>query len=367
MTMLRELPEVLHVAMIGHGFIGSIHSNAFHQVARFFPSPFRIETKIVCGRDRSQLQVVASRWGWHEIATEWESVIERDDIHIIDIATPNYLHAPIAIAAAKAGKIVFCEKPLATSMTEAEEMARTARSLSNLVWFNYRRIPAVVLAKRIIDEGRLGEIFHYRALYLNQSGIDPSKATTWRYRHNEAGSGASGDLLSHCLEMAFYLNGEIDEICAFNKTFVPNRDVDDAVMLLARFKNGSIGTFEATRFGVGFRNSLSFQVHGSSGMLRFDLDDMNKLEFYDATDSPALQGRKEIIVSGPDHPYAKNFWKPGHAIGFEHTFIATLGDFLLSLQDGTAFHPNFDDGLRVQKILNAISCSSQNRRWETVM
>ena len=364
--MTSEFPDVLNIAMIGHGFIGAVHSNAIHQVSRFFPTRFRVRPKLVCGRDQATLQAFAARWDWQETSSDWRSVIERDDIQVIDIAVPNHLHAPITIAAAKAGKVIWCEKPLAMTVAEAAQMADAARSVPNLVWFNYRRIPAVVLAKQMIEESRLGEIFHYRALYLNQSGIDPAKATSWRYRRDEAGSGASGDLLSHCLEMALYLNDEIAEICGLNKTFVPNRDVDDAVMLIARFSNGSVGTFEATRFGVGYRNALSFQIHGSKGMLYFDLDDMNKLEFYDASEAPRLQGKKQIIVPGPDHPYAKTFWKPGHSIGFEHTFIATLGDFLLSLQDGTGFHPNFDDGVMVQKLLHAISCSSENRCWESL-
>jgi predicted dehydrogenase len=361
---MAEFPEVLNIAMVGHGFIAAVHSNAIHQVRRFFPTRFGLRTQVVCGRDRASLQAMADRWGWQETAVDWQTVIERDDIHVVDIATPNILHAPIAIAAAKAGKIVWCEKPLATTLTEAADMAEATKKVPTLVWFNYRRIPAVVLAKQMIEQERLGEIFHYRALYLNQSGVDPAKATGWRYRLSEAGSGASGDLLSHCLEMALYLNGEIEEVCASSKTFIKNRDVDDAVMLMARFSNGSIGTFEATRFGVGFRNSLSFQIHGSKGMLQFDLEDMNSLRFYDATETPGVQGTKKLMVPGPDQPYAGNFWKPGHPIGFEHTFIATLGDFLSALQTGTTFHPNFNDGLKVQKLLEAISRSSETRSWQ---
>ena len=364
---MRQIPEVLNVAMVGHGFIGAVHSNAMQQVNRFFSNRIRPHTQVVCGRNRDLLEAMAARWGWQETTADWRSVIERNDIHVVDIATPNYLHAPIAIAAAQAGKIVWCEKPLATTLKAAAEMAEAARNLPNLVWFNYRRVPAVVLAKQLIEQGRLGQIFHYRALYLNQSGVDPAKTTTWRYRRSEAGSGATGDLLSHCLEMALYLNGEIDEVCASCKTFAAARDVDDAVMLLVRFKNGSMGTFEATRFGVGFRNALSFQIHGSRGMLQFDLEDMNSLQFFDATEAPGVQGRKRLTVPGPDHPYAKNFWKPGHAIGFEHTFIATLGDFLSALQEGTAFHPNFDDGLKVQALLDAISRSSETRSWEKLL
>jgi predicted dehydrogenase len=361
---MNKIPEVLNVAMVGHGFIGAVHSNAMHQVSRFFPGRFRIHTQVVCGRNRDPLQAMARRWDWQETAADWRSVIERDDIQVVDIATPNHLHAPIAMAAARAGKIIWCEKPLATTLNEASEMLGAARNLPNLVWFNYRRVPAVVLAKQLIEQGRLGQIFHYRALYLNQSGVDPAKTATWRYRRSEAGSGATGDLLSHCLEMALYLNGEIDEVCASCKTFAAGRDVDDAVMLLARFNNGSIGSFEATRFGVGFRNALSFQIHGSKGMLQFDLEEMNILKFFDATEASGVQGPRTLTVPGPDQPYAQNFWKPGHAIGFEHTFIATLGDFLSALQEDKTFHPNFNDGWKVQKLLDAISRSSETRSWE---
>jgi len=361
---MAEHKKQLNIAMVGSGFIARAHSNAFHQVGRFFDSPFELNTKVVCARDTNKLDRFAQQWSWEQTGTDWRTAISRSDIDVVDIAVPNALHAEIAILAAQAGKIIWCEKPLAVSVDEARKMSDAVHGKPNLVWFNYRRSPAVVLAKQMIEQGRLGEIFHYRALYLNQSGVDPAKATGWRYRLSEAGSGASGDLLSHCLEMALYLNGEIEEVCASSKTFIKNRDVDDAVMLMARFSNGSIGTFEATRFGVGFRNSLSFQIHGSKGMLQFDLEDMNSLRFYDATETPGVQGTKKLMVPGPDHPYVRNFWKPGHPIGFEHTFIATLGDFLSALQTGTTFHPNFNDGLKVQKLLEAISRSSETRSWQ---
>jgi predicted dehydrogenase len=273
------------------------------------------------------------------------------------------LHAPIAIEAAQAGKIVLCEKPLAMSVAEADKIVQAARGNPSLVWFNYRRVPAIALAKRFIDEGRLGQVFHYRSHYFNQSGVDPAKGKTWRYQRDEAGSGALGDLLSHSLDTALYLNGEIAELCAATHTFIPGREVDDAVMLMAHFSNGSLGSFEASRFGVGRRNSNGFEIYGSRGSLAFDLEDMNRLQFFDATDKPADQAWRNLLVTGPDHPYSANFWKPGHLIGYEHTFIATLGDFLQALAAGQEFHPNFDDALRTQKLMEVVQLSANSRKW----
>ena len=352
----------LNIAMIGTGFIAKAHSNAFRQVGHFFDVPYELELKVLCGRNEAKRDAMASTWGWAETASDWHQVVGRADIDIIDIATPNVLHAPIALAAAQAGKTIFCEKPLAMSLAEAESMAGVVKSPS-LVWFNYRRIPAVALAKRMIEEGRLGEIYHYRGVYLNESGSNPSKATTWRYRRSESGSGAMGDLLAHSLDLALYLNGPLSELTAMTHTFAAGRDVDDAAMLLARFENGSIGTFEATRFGVGSRNRNSFEIHGSRGMLGFNLEDMNRLIYYDATEAPSLRAARNLMVTGPGHPYSENFWKPGHTIGYEHTFIATLGDFLLALAKGEEFHPNFDDAVVVQRLLSAVEESAGSRVW----
>ena len=355
--------QALNIAMIGHGFIARAHSNAFLQVSHFFDSPYELIPKVICGRDREKTEQMASRWGWQEVATDWQSVVERPDIQVIDIATPNALHAPIALAAAAAGKMIWCEKPLAMSVKEAEAMCAAVKNVPNLVWFNYRRVPAVAFAKVLLDEGRLGQIYHYRGLYLNQSGNNPAKTSGWRYQRAQAGSGALGDLLSHSIDMALYLNGAISDFVAMSHTFAPGRDVDDAVALLARFSNGSIGTFEATRYGVGRRNGNMFQIHGSKGMLAFDLERMNRLEFLDATEPPELQAARDIMVTGPHHPYSENFWKPGHEIGYEHTFIATLGDFLQALSRGEPFHPDFEDALRVQRVLEAIVWSASSATW----
>jgi predicted dehydrogenase len=354
--------QKLNVAMIGTGFIAKAHSNAFRQVGHFFDTPYELRLKVLCGRNRTKLESGATQWGWDETASDWQAVLGRQDIDIVDIAVPNALHAPVAMAAAKAGKIVLCEKPLATSLAEAETMASAMRAVPVLVWFNYRRIPAVVFAKRLIDEGRLGQTYHYRALYLNQSGNDPAKATTWRYRRAEAGMGAAGDLLSHSIDGALYLNGPIVELSAVMHTFASGRDVDDATLLLARFANGSIGTFEATRYGVGCRNRKTFEINGSKGMLRFNLEEMNQLEFLDATEPPNQQGLRNLTVTGPDHPYSENFWKPGHIIGYEHTFIATLGDFLGALGRKEPQH-HLEAAVAVQRVLDAVERSSASRNW----
>ena len=353
--------QTLNVAMIGSGSIAKAHSNAFRQVTHFFDVPYDLRLKVICGRNQARLDSAAAQWGWEEVSTDWQAVVARPDIDVVDIAAPNILHAPVAIAAARAGKMVWCEKPLATSLPEAESMAHALREIPNLVWFNYRRIPAVVFAKRLIDEGRLGQTYHYRALYLNQSGNDPSKAATWRYKRSEAGLGAAGDLLSHSIDSALYLNGPITELTAMMHTFVPGRDVDDATCFLARYANGSVGTFEATRYGVGCRNRHAFEINGSKGMLRFNLEHMNQLEFYDAAETPNQQGMKNITVTGPDHPYSDNFWKPGHIIGYEHTFIAVLGDFLKALARKESRYPDFDDAVAVQRVLDAVERSAASR------
>lgn len=349
--------------MVGSGFIAGAHSNAFNQVGRFFDVPFSLHLKVLCGRDPAKLEIFAQKWGWAETSTDWQNAVTRSDIDIVDIAVPNLLHAPIAIAAAEAGKMIWCEKPLAMSVAEAQRMADAAEEVPNLVWFNYRGVPAVAFAKQLIEEGRLGHIYHYRSHYFNQSGVDPAKGQTWRYRRAEAGSGAMGDLLTHSLDMAVYLNGDISELSAMQHTFIPGREVDDAVSLLARFANGSMGNFEASRFGVGRRNGIGFEIYGSKGNLAFDLEEMNRLRFFDATVPANLQADGSILVTGPNHPYWSNFWKPGHAVGYEHTFIATLGDFLGCLAKDQPFHPNFQDGLKIQALLATVESSTRSRQW----
>jgi predicted dehydrogenase len=356
----------LRIALLGQGFMGKAHSNAYAQVRRFFDIPFRLKMSVLCGRDTAALAKSAQAWGWGETATDWRAVMERPDIDLVDVALPNHLHCEAAIAAARAGKIVLCEKPLANTLEEARRMAAAAQSVPNMVWFNYRRVPAVAYAKQLIEEGRLGRIFHYRASYQQQWGADSKRPPNWKMDPEQAGHGVIGDLLSHVIDLALYLNGSIERTTALSRIFASGRKVEDAVASLVTFSNGSVGTMEATRFGVGSLNRNSFEVQGEKGMLRFNLEDLNRLEYFDATEPPALQGVKSFLVTDTHQPYGKNFWRPGHIIGYEHTFIAALADFLFSLDKSEEFHPNFEDGLRVQEVLEAVLESARSQNWEAI-
>ncbi len=365
----------LNVAMIGYGFMGKAHSNAYAQVGHFFPGVRAVRRRVVCGRGRSGLEALAGAWGWEEAETDWRRVIDRKDVDIVDICTPNYLHAPIAIAAAEAGKMVLCEKPLANSVEEAEAMAAAAAQVPNFVWFNYRRVPAVDLARRLIAEGRLGRIYHYRALYLQQWGPDPGRPRNWKMARRTAGSGVNGDLNSHLLDTAMMLLGPISELSATFETFLPEKpdpdrpgqsypvDIDDAVLLQARFRCGALGAFEATRFATGYQNDNSFAVHGERGMVEFHFEDMNSLIYADAADPPDVRGRRKVLAPPPGPPADPHYWKPGHPIGYEHTFISSLADFLAGLDADEPARPTFEDGLAVQRVLLAAQHSASERRW----
>jgi predicted dehydrogenase len=353
----------LRVALVGTGFMGRAHSNAWAQVGRFFEVPFELERTVVCGRDRGRAERLAATWGWGEVETDWRAAVERRDVDAVDVCVPNALHAPIALAAAAGGKMVLCEKPLATSADEAARLAAAARGVRTLVWYVYRRAPAVAFARRLVDEGRIGRPFHYRATYLQQSGNDPTRKPGWKTDRAQAGSGALGDLLSHLVDTALVLNGPIAEVAGLTRTFADGRDVDDAVLHLARFENGSVGTLEATRYAVGCANRNRFELHGDRGMLSFDLEHLNHLGFLDATEPRAVQGLRHILVTGPDHPYAGRFWKPGHTLGYEHCFVAALGDFLDAVAADAPYHPDFEDGLAVQRVLDAVERSAASERW----
>lgn len=352
--------------MIGYGFMGRAHSNAFHQAVKFFDLPFDLRLKMVCGRNRTHLDRMARQWGWEETRENWEDVVNSKDIDIVDICTPNYLHEPIAVAAARAGKMVFCEKPLTNSVAEAERMTEATRGLSTLVWFNYRRAPAVILARQLIEQGKIGEVYHYRALYLQSWGRNPVDSRVWRFNLAEAGSGVIGDLLSHSLDLATWLNGPIHELSAHTQTFVAGRQVDDAVAAMARFSNGSIGTFEATRFASGNLNRNCFEINGSKGSIKFNMEKMNYLVFFDLCDEASVQGGREILVTSPGLAHGGDFWPPGHIIGYEHTFIITLADFLRAVAAGEPFHPDFGDALEIQRLLEAAQESNQSRSWREV-
>ncbi len=357
----------LRIALLGAGFMGRAHSNAYRQVKHFFDIPFDLELRVICGRDPQRLAATAAVWGWSETAADWRAVVERPDVDLVDIALPNNLHAEAALAAAGAGKIVLCEKPLALSAEETRRMVEAVRGRPSMVWFNYRRVPALAFARQLIAQGRLGQIYHYRAVYLQEWARRTDLPPTWKLQRAAAGSGVVADLASHLVDLALWLNGPIRELAAMTHTFVPGRDVEDAGLFLARFANGSLGSFEATRFATGCRNRNAFEIHGSRGMLAFDLEDMNRLRFHDAGEAESLQGARHLLVTGPDHPYVSHFWKPGHIIGYEHTFIAALADFLSALHRGERFRPDFEDGHRVQLVLDAVQRSALSGRWEKVI
>lgn len=352
----------LNIAMIGYGFMGRAHSNAFHQAGHFFDLPFQLNLKVICGRNQTKLRETADQWGWEETVADWEGVASRKDIDIVDICTPNYLHEPIAVAAAQAGKMVLCEKPLANSTDAAERMAKAARGVPTLVWFNYRRVPAVMFAHQLVNQGRIGQVYHYRALYLQSWGRAADDAA-WRFNPGEAGSGAIGDLLSHSLDLAIWLNGPIRKLSAYVRTFAEGRQVDDAVSMQAEFANGSIGNFEASRFATGNQNRNCFEINGSEGSLEFNLEEMNHLNFTDLRDQASIQGRRSILVTGPGHPYVDHFWPPGHIIGYEHTFTATFVDFLQTVANGERFRADFADAVEVQRLLEAVASSSVEQKW----
>jgi predicted dehydrogenase len=356
----------LRVALLGQGFMGKAHSNAYCQAGHFYDLPYRLRRTLLCGRDADALAATADRWGWDETSTDWRTAIDRKDIDIVDIALPNHLHAEAAIAAAQAGKIVFCEKPLALTVEEGQAMVDAAKGRPTLVWFNYRRVPAIAFARQLIEQGRLGTIFHYNAAYRQQWGADTSRPATWRMDPAKAGSGVADDLLTHLLDTALYLNGPIVEGVADARTIASNRAVNDAVMALVRFENGSAGTFEATRFAIGCKNQNAFEIHGSGGMLRFDLERLNHLEFLDASNPSTEQGLRDVLVTDMKHPVFPNFWRPGHIVGYEHTFIATLAEFLQCLARDEPFHPGFEDALVTQQVLDALLRSAASRQWTTV-
>ncbi len=365
-TTLSIVKPELRVALLGQGFMGKAHSNAYVQAEHFYDLPYRITRRLICGRDGASLSAMAGRWGWQETATDWRAAIDRPDIDAVDICLPNHLHAPAAIAAAQAGKTILCEKPLALSLDEARAMVEAASGVPTMVWFNYRRVPAIAFARQLIDQGRLGQVFHYNAAYKQQWGADLSRPPSWKMDPAFAGSGVADDLLTHLLDTALYLNGSFSRVVSLTRTFAPNREVDDAVVAMVEFANGSVGTFEATRFGIGCRNSNAFEIHAAGGLLRFDLERLNHLEFLDATQPSTEQGLRDLLVTDMTHPIFPNFWRPGHIIGYEHTFVAALAEFLDCRARGQQFHPDFADGMAVQQVLDAIQRSAKTKGWVAV-
>jgi predicted dehydrogenase len=336
--------------------------------------------KVICGRTQGKVQEAARQYGWEEASTDWRATVRRPDIDLVDISTPGNLHAEIAIAAAVAGKAVFCEKPLANSVGEARRMVAAVEKAGvvHMVCHNYRRIPAVLLAKQLIEAGRIGTIRHFRGTYLQDWIADPMFPLVWRLDRQQAGSGALGDLVSHVVDLARFLVGEITEVSGHLETFVQERPlaansrkrgrvtVDDASIALARFENGAIGTIEATRMAPGRKNWNRFEINGSKGTVAFDLERMNELEVYLESDDVGVRGFHRVLATEPKHPFVASWWPPGHVIGFEHTFIHTVYDLLEAMADNRVPSPNFQDGLRNQLVLSAIEKSSATRRWVSV-
>ena len=367
----------LNIAMIGYGFMGRAHSNAWRQVRAFFDVPYEPVLKVICGRNEPAVKKVAEDFAWQEYVTNWHDVVTRDDIDIVDICSPGYTHAPIAIAAAEAKKILFCEKPLANTLQEAEEMLDAAQRnhCLHMICHNYRRAPAVSLAREMINNGDLGTIYHYRATYLQDWLRNPEFPTRWRLDKSKAGSGALGDLFSHSTDLGRYLVGEITNLSALLKTFVSERpvlnsqereqvDVDDAALALVQFNNGAIGSIEATRYATGRKNFNRFEINGSRGSLVFNLERMNELEFF--SDEGPNSGFRTIQVTDKTHPYLSGWWPPGHIIGYEHTFTHTVFELLKAISEDRLPTPNFEDGFQNQRVLDAVERSSSTGTWQIV-
>ncbi|AMV26581.1 1,5-anhydro-D-fructose reductase [Gemmata sp. SH-PL17] len=375
----------LRVGMIGYGFMGRAHSNAYKQVGQFFPSQHEVVLKAACARDAEKIKAFANQWGYESTETDWRKLIERKDIDVVDICTPNNMHKEIALAAAAAGKAILCEKPLAMNVPEGREMVAAVEKagVPNMVWYNYRRIPAVTLAKKLIDEGRLGRIFHYRAKFLQdwtiKSDLPQGGQGLWRLDAAVAGSGVSGDLLAHCIDTSLWLNGRLDSVCAMTETFVKERmhnltgkvekvGIDDACTFMGRYENGSLANFESTRYARGHKALYTFEINGEDMSLFWDLHDLHRLQIFDYKVEGKLRGWSSIHVTdnGGDHPYMQNWWVPGLAIGYDSSFTHQVADFIQGLETGKPQGPTFKDALETQCVLDAILDSAKSQKWVDV-
>ncbi|MGN7763903.1 Gfo/Idh/MocA family protein [Paenibacillus sp. 22594] len=377
----------LRIGMIGYKFMGKAHSNAYRSLPMFFPKALKPEMSVLCGRNADALKEAADQLGWKETVTDWRELVGRDDIDWIDINAPSDAHKEIALAAVKAGKHVFCEKPLALTLADSREMLKAAEDaeVMHMVGFNYRFSPAVRLAKRLVESGRLGQIYHFRAWFLQDWILDPEFPLVWRLQKEIAGSGSHGDLGAHLIDLAHYLVGDLKEVIGMSETFIKERPlaaemtglsakasaggprgpvtVDDATLFLARFANGAMGSFEATRFAAGHRSTNSFEINGSLGSVKFDFERMNELEVYLTSDDEDVQGFRRVLATDPAHDYAEAWWPPGHTIGFEHTFIHEILELSSAAAEGRQPVPNFHDGVKCQAVLEAVERSVQERRW----
>ena len=373
--MSREI----NIGIVGTKFMGRAHSNAFIDVPHFFDVPARPVLRAACGRNVADLEAFARRFGWQTTETSWEELVARDDIDLVDICTSNLTHRPIAVAAARAGKHVLCEKPIAMNSDEARLMLDAAREadVRHMVAFNYRRVPAIILAKQLIEEGKIGQIRHFNAVYYQDWLVDPDFCYVWRHDIEEGGSGAHGDMNAHTVDLARYLVGEIEAVSGAKEVFVKERPLsdgsgkgtvtaDDATYFLARFRDGAMGSFLATRLATGRKNFLRLEIFGSEGGLAFNLERMNELEFYSRRDEATEQGFRTIMVTESGHSFIGSWWPPGHIIGWEHTFIHEVRDLLLAIDKGEAVYPDFYDGLRCQQVLDAAVQSAARGCWVDV-
>jgi len=379
------MAKTLNVGLIGYKFMGKAHSNAYRSVNMFFDCGADVVMKAICGRNRQGVKAAAKQLGWESCETDWKKLVKRPDIDIVDIVTPGFMHCEMAVEAAKAGKHVICEKPLANTVAEAEMMVEAVEKagVKNMVAYNYRRVPAIVYAKQLIDEGKLGKLFHFRATYLQSWIVDPSFPLVWRLEKDKAGSGALGDIGSHIIDLAHFLVGDIAKLVATTKTFVKQRPiveevsglsatakgkakgkvtVDDAVLIMAHFKNGALGSFEATRFATSRMNQNSFEVNGSKGSVTFDLEDLNRLGVAFRKDGD-LEGFRSVICTNATHPYMEAWWPPGHIIGWEHTFTHEIADFVKAVANKTEVKPDFADGLKCDRVMAAVEKSAEKGVW----
>ncbi|MDX2227129.1 MAG: Gfo/Idh/MocA family oxidoreductase [Verrucomicrobiae bacterium] len=382
------MAKTLNVGMIGYNFMGKAHSNAWRQVDKFFSPKARPVLRTICGRNEEKVKAAADKLGWAGYATDWRKVVNDPAIDIVDITTPNDSHAEIAIAAAKAGKAILCEKPLGMNQKECKQMVDAVKKAGvvNMVCHNYRRIPAIALAKKMIDNGELGDrIFHFRARYAQDWIVDPNFPLVWRLQKHIAGSGTHGDIDAHIIDLGRYLVGDIAEVSALMETFIRERPilddaggglagakaskkmgqvtVDDTVSWIGRFKNGAIANLEATRFALGRKNHITLEVNGSKGSLFFDFEDMNRLKFFNDSDPAHAKGFRDIIVTNGVHPYAGAWWPEGHIIGYEHTFVNTFADFIDAVVKGRSVQPTFEDGMKNDAVLDAVEKSALTRKW----
>lgn len=375
----------LNIGMIGYGFMGRAHSNGYRKVNNFFDLEYRPVLRAACARNAEAVKAFADKWGYESIEVDWRKLLERKDIDAVDICVPNNLHKEIAIAAAKAGKMILCEKPLAMNAAEGEEMCAAVEKagVANIVWYNYRRVPAVTLAKNLIDEGRLGKIFHYRANFLQDwtisTDLPQGGNALWRLDVNAAGSGVTGDLLAHCIDTAIWLNGSIRDVNAMTETFIKERKhtltgkvepvgIDDACAFMCHFANGSLGLFESTRYARGHKALYTFEINGEKASIKWDLHDLHRLEYFDHKDESKLRAWRSIHVTdhGGEHPYMDKWWVPGLQIGYEHSFVHQVADFLNGLAKNKPAGPTFRDALETQKICDAVLSSARSRQWTEV-